>query len=215
MRAACSAGLALALSTVPAAAADPSGRYRLREGPDVASEIVLHSDGRFDYWLAAGALDEHAAGRWRATGQALKLETEPKPVPPRFVAGKPERVDGPVLEIRVTWPDGRAIAGVDLQVGFDDGEPVTGYTQTYGWRLSSDERRVPRWVQLAVPMHGLISARVPLATEAGNSQVFILEPNDLGVIEFGDIAVEQSEDGLVLHRGGAQLRYQRQPDKSR
>src|SRR4051794_34538740 len=94
----------------PALAKDAAvGRYRLTAGPDVAAELLLHEDGRFEYALAEGALDEHAAGRWVRRGETLVLTTSPRPVPPVFSAaprGAPAR-GAPTL--RVTWPNGRGI----------------------------------------------------------------------------------------------------------
>ena len=40
----------------------PAGHYRLAGGPDVASEILLRPDGRFQFFLMEGAVDEQAAG---------------------------------------------------------------------------------------------------------------------------------------------------------
>jgi hypothetical protein len=47
--------------------ADPSlaGHYYLRGVMEVGSELLLHADGRFEYMLAYGALDELASGAGR------------------------------------------------------------------------------------------------------------------------------------------------------
>ncbi|HYE27261.1 MAG TPA: hypothetical protein VEA61_03365 [Allosphingosinicella sp.] len=59
-----------------------AGYYRLVQEQDVASSLVLRPDGRFEYSLAAGALDERAEGRWSLADGLIVLATEPKPVPP-------------------------------------------------------------------------------------------------------------------------------------
>ena len=76
--------LALALIAAPASAQDSPfvGEYSLAEGPDVGGGLLIRNDGRFQYMLAAGALDERAEGRWEARGNTICLITEPKPVPP-------------------------------------------------------------------------------------------------------------------------------------
>lgn len=205
------AALALLLAH-PAPAAGPEGRYRAVGEPDVASELILQPDGRFRYALAAGAWDERAEGRWTVKGTRLRLVTEPEPVSPVFSAGAGEKTDDKRLTLKVDWPDGSGIAGVDLAVGFDSGAPIEGYTQYYGWTMPTRETRVPRWVRFAVPMHGLVSQRFPVDTEKVNALTFILTPNDLGVVDFKDRTLSY-EDGRIVMRGGeGSLTYERVED---
>jgi len=72
------------LTSQVADAASVVGRYRLHEGPDVASELVLLPDGKFEYFLMAGSLDEQSRGTWRVNGDTLQLTTMPKPVAGAF-----------------------------------------------------------------------------------------------------------------------------------
>ncbi|OAI31229.1 hypothetical protein A1351_06155 [Methylosinus sp. R-45379] len=72
--------LALA-TTLPAAeaagcgAGDPSlvGHYYLSGVMETGSELLLRPDGRFDYMLAYGALDEIASGCWSRQGDVVTL----------------------------------------------------------------------------------------------------------------------------------------------
>jgi len=204
------AAAALALFASAGEARGPAGRYRFEGQPDEASEIRLRPDGRFDYFMAAGALDERARGRWTKVGDRLRLITEPKPVPARFDLSAASRAAGAPLTVKVVSPGGGGIAGVDLRVGFAEGPPVEAYTQEDGWTLSAEERRAPRWVELAVAMHGLASPRVPIDPETANLLTFTLTPNDLGVLDFTAIPVELKGDRLLVHRGGGVLSYRRQ-----
>jgi hypothetical protein len=201
---------ALVLAAGAAAARGPAGDYRLEGQPDEASEIRLRSDGRFDYSMAAGALDERAQGRWTRVGDSLRLTTEPKPVPRHFDLAAAARAAGAPLTVKVVSPGGEGIAGVDLRVGFADGPAVEGYTQEDGWTLSGEEKREPRWIELAVAMYGLASPRFAVDPAAANALTFALTPNDLGVLDFSAIPVEMEGDRLLVHRGGGVLRYRRQ-----
>ena len=40
---------------------------------EVGSELLLHPDGRFEYMLAYGALDELASGCWTRSGATVTL----------------------------------------------------------------------------------------------------------------------------------------------
>ncbi|HEX8380269.1 MAG TPA: hypothetical protein VF619_06965 [Allosphingosinicella sp.] len=192
-----------------AAERSPAGIYRLVGEQDVASELILKRGGRLEYFLAAGALDERAEGRWSATGETITLSTEPRPVPPLFERGASSRTDGAALAVKVSSPAGSGIAGVDLRVGFDAGEPVEDYTQEDGWSLPVGDKRVPRWIELSVPMHGVSSPRFPIDLAAGNALAFTLVPNDLGVVDFTGVKVEIAGKALIVHRGAARLRYER------
>ncbi|MEO5494629.1 MAG: hypothetical protein ABIR08_11480 [Sphingomonas sp.] len=202
---------ALALFTSVAAFAQSSfvGDYRLADGPDVVGELILEADGRFQYALGAGALDEQAEGRWVEADGQVRLYTEPKPKPAVFAAGPQAATkDGP-LKLLVTWPNGRGIAGVDFTIGFDSGEAVTDYTQDYGWTMSRDERRIPRWLELREPIHGVASPRFAIDVGKGNALTFVLTPNDLGVVDFDGTVLERVGDRVVMHQRLGDLTFVR------
>jgi hypothetical protein len=190
----------------------PAGAYRLVGEQDVASGLRLGPDGRFQYFLSAGALDEQAEGRWQQRGGAIVLVTEPKPVPPAFERTSSAKTMAAPLKVRVSWPGGGGIAGVDLRIGLDDGAVLDGYTQEDGWSLPAAERRLPLWIELAVPMHAARSSRFPIDLKTGNALTFTLTPNDLGVFDFGGVRVEAAGKALIVHRDGARLRFERVED---
>lgn len=195
-------------SAAAAGELSPAGTYRLVGEQDAASGLALQSDGHFRYFLIYGALDEEAEGRWSFADGVVTLVTEPKPVPPVFVRGPSAKNEEAPLTVRVSWPDGRGVALVDLRIGFDEGPPVDGYTQEEGWSLPAEERRIPRWIELKVPMHDFLSPHFPIDVAAGNALAFTLTPNDLGKLDFDGIRVEVEPGALIVLRGGARLRYQ-------
>jgi hypothetical protein len=201
--------LLLALGSAAAARErSPAGTYRLVGEQDAASGLALKRNGHFRYFLIYGALDEEAEGRWSVADGVVTLVTEPKPVPPAFSRRPSAKSDSAPLTVRVSWPDGRGVALVDLRIGFDEGPPVDGYTQEDGWSLPAEERRIPRWIELKVPMHDFTSPRFPIDLAAGNALAFTLTPNDLGKFDFEGIRIEVEPGALIVLRGGARLRYQ-------
>lgn len=195
------------LAATAVSAAPPAGHYRLVGVHDAASELILYPDGRFEYGLAYGALDEQAQGRWTSDGKTVHLTTMPKPKPAVFSAGPAERNAGAPFTIKVTSPDGRGLAGVDFQLTFDNGDPVESYTQEYGWSLDPADKRTPRSITFALPMYGLKSQTFPVDAAQANQFTFILTPNDLGTIDFQNVPVTMEEDRLILHRDGGELTY--------
>lgn len=191
------------------ALADVAGHYRAAEGPDLASELDLASDGSFAYVLAAGALDERATGHWRLDGNVIRLTTDPRPVPPAFAAAAASQSEAAPLALSVTWPNGNGIAGVDFVIGFDSGDPVSDYTQQDGWRSAPTETRTPRWIALTEPINRIASPRFPIDASKGNALHFVLIPNDLGVFDFSESEIEPTADGLLLRRPDGRLRFVR------
>lgn len=192
-----------------ASAAEPVGLYQLAGGPDAAAEIVLRTDGSFEYFLAAGSLDEHAKGLWKADGRALHLTTLPKPVAAVFAAGAISASRDAPLILHVVDPNGSGIAAVDLRVGFDGGEEAEGYTQDYGWSLSPEDTRVPRWVEFELPIYQLRSQRFSVDLSKGNELSFVLTPNDLGVIDFANVRIDIEPGQLTMHRGAGVLTFKK------
>jgi len=203
--------LAAALLAAPAAAQDSSfvGEYGIAEGPDVGGGLLIRNDGRFQYMLAAGALDERAEGRWEARGDMVCLTTEPRPVPPAMSKGTPGEIDGAVPTILVTWPNGRTVAGVDFTIGFDSGTPIDGYTQYDGWTMPDHDTRIPRWVEVREPIYGITAPRFVLTEADGGKLHVIIEPNDIGVVDFEGACAEKTGRGLTLHRAEGDMRFVR------
>ena len=195
----------------PALAGDAAiGRYRAAEGPDVASELIIKPDGHFEYALAAGALDLQAKGRWVRNGDHVELFTEPKPVPPVFATATNGTTREEALTVLVSWPDGSGIAGINLLIGFAQGEPVDGYTQDYGWSLPAEEKRMPQWIELSLPMFGLVSPHFPIDVKNANALRFTLVPNDLGTVDFQGARVDVEGTRLTLQFEGDSFRYVRE-----
>ena len=201
----------LAAPAIPAAAQESPwvGEYSLAEGPDVGGGLLIRNDGRFQYMLAAGALDERAEGRWEIRGEAICLTTDPKPVPPAMEKGQLIEVEGAVPTLLVTWPDGEGVPGVDFTIGFDSGDPTEDYTQNYGWTMPDDDKRKPRWVELREPIYGITAPRYELTEADGGKLHVIIVPNDIGVVDFDGACAEKTERGLTLHRAEGDMRFAR------
>lgn len=194
----------------PALAKDAAeGRYRLDGGHDVAAELILHPGGRFEYALAEGALDEHAEGIWVRRGNTLVLTTQPKPVPPVFTTAPRGAPTPGAPTLRVTWPDGRGIPGVDFRIGFASGDPVSGYTQEDGWTLLPEEQRKPLWIELFEPIYRIASPRYPIDGTTAGTLNFVIVPHDIGTVDFAGTVAEVGPKDLLLHRAEGDMHFVR------
>ena len=62
--------------SIPAGAADQAalaGHYYLQGVTEVGSELLLKKDGRFEWMLSYGAVDQQASGDWRVAGEEVTL----------------------------------------------------------------------------------------------------------------------------------------------
>ena len=205
--------ITLAVSLASGAATQaPSlvGDYRLSEGPDAAGGLRITSDGRFQYGLSVGAMDERAEGRWEARGDAVCLFTDPAPVPPAFAKIAPVEVDGAVPTIFVSWPNGRGIAGIDFVIGFDRGDPIEDYTQVYGWTMPEGDTRVPRWIELSEPIYNIAAPRFELVAGDEGKLHARLVPNDFGVAAFDGACFRARDGAFTLTRPEGEMRFVRE-----
>ncbi len=203
--------LAAALIAAPATAQESpfAGEYSIAEGPEIGGGLLIRNDGRFQYMLAVGALDERADGRWETHGDTICLTTDPKPVPPAMEKGPLIEVDGAVPTLLVTWPNGRGIPGVDFTIGFDRGDPVEDYTQSDGWTMPEGDKRIPRWIEVREPIYDITAPRYELTAADGGKLRVIIVPNDIGVVNFEGACAEKTERGLTLHRAEGKMRFVR------
>ena len=212
------AAVAAAIAVVaPAEARSPySGRYRVAEGPDVAGGLELGADGRFRYFLSAGALDQHAEGNWTEIAGDIRLTTTPKPVPPSFARGPDatpeEGNNAPTLHVRLA--DGRDLAGIDFRLGLTTGSSLAGYTQAEGWSFEEAGDKKIAWVELVEPIYAVVSPRFTIDPPAVGGLVFVLTPNDIEIVDFQNNRFERRTDDFVLHFGERTLRMVREKEQS-
>lgn len=203
------AGLTLVATEASSA---QSGRYRMHASGEIASVLILNAGRSFSWSLTDARTDERAQGRWRRSGGAVLLTTEP-------AAGSLELVRESAwlsgewsLQVEVE-NEGVPIPGARLKVGFANGAPRHGITGAHGWRLSRHERRRPTWLRVELPTYGIRTMREPLFTREANSLRFQLQPVADGTVSFRDEPVVQRGKDLVLRCRGTDLVYERDPGK--
>lgn len=70
---ACASLLSLSIPAVAADQAALAGHYYLQGVTEVGSELLLKNDGRFEWMLSYGAVDQQASGDWRVAGEEVTL----------------------------------------------------------------------------------------------------------------------------------------------
>jgi hypothetical protein len=184
----------------PPVAVDPVvGDYSSMQ-MELAAGLRLQRDGTFEYALSVGSLDERARGRWKRVGGRIELVSDPRPVAPTIAANRIEKSPGGVFAIRLVAPNGLDIPGVDLRIDFDTGEPLESYVAGGPWMLPTGETRRPRFVTFSKKSYRIDSGPLPLRADAGTIAIFLLTPNDFGVVDLTGAYLEPDGDKLVLTR---------------
>lgn len=199
-------------SAAPSAAGDPHpaalvGEYDGHQ-MEMAVGIALKADGRFEYGLSYGALDEQAAGTWTADDGHVLLTSDPV-TPPRFAFLGQQKSAPDQLRIALDLPAGMSRQYFDLRLLFADGS-------ARDVQLGEDETQVPfvaanppAKALLALQIFQLASDPVTIDPAKGYQLAFRFEPNDLGKVDFRATPLERSGDDLLLERYGRSIRFRR------
>ena len=99
-------GQEAAQATAAAPAATLAGEYHLNGVMETGSGLLLHPDGRFEWFFSYGALDLAARGRWTRGGDGIDLAVDEMQFPPQVPEYRFERmhlrVDG--ADLVPSWP---------------------------------------------------------------------------------------------------------------
>lgn len=196
------------LVTSPSLGAVAPGTYDGSQ-TELATRLVLRADGRFQYALSYGALDEQAQGRWiEKEGQVL-LTTEPAPKPPRFgvVSDTPKQGDG--IEVALDDPELLQGSPLTMVVTYADAaEPVFVEAEENG-RLPVPAGKIVTSLVPDLPVFPIPLS--PYAVKPGGRRiVFRFEPNDIGTAGFAAEPLAIEDNALVMRRYDRVIRFEKE-----
>jgi hypothetical protein len=204
----------LAASAVPLSPAAQSlvGVYDGHQ-MEMAVGIELKADGRFEYGLSYGALDEQAAGRWTLSDGKVVLTSDPVTAP-RFILVSQKPAPAGTFEIALDVPKG-------MSAQYFEGMFVTAKGHGDQEQLRDDGPR--SWVidkadppikaMVALQMFELHGDPVAIDPAKGYSLRFRFEPNDLGKVDFRGTALTIDKGDLLLDRYDRHIRFHRSAEK--
>lgn len=205
----------LALVAAPARADAPLnphpanlvGTYDGRQ-MELAAALELGADGRFQYELAYGALDETATGTWRFDGSAVRLTSDPVDAP-RFVLVSQAKGKSGMLRITLDLPQGLSRQYFDAQVTFTDGTVDRRQFAEDGLQLPLRRGQAVRSVVLTLGVFSLASEPMAVDTPAGAELHVRFEPRDLGKVAFADAPLRLADGALLLDRFDRTVRFRK------
>jgi hypothetical protein len=198
---------AAAWPAVPAMAADgPAPGVYDGGQTEIAAQLRLGADGRFEYSLAYGALDEVAAGKWVADGACAVLTGDPVTRPQFTLVGTAKAKAGK-LGLELQPGEGMEAQYFSYVVLGPDGE--VAFDQLKDDRVSVDLHKAkgPLTVRILFPPYQLASDPVPVDPAGGQALTFRFDANDLGKVAFAGERLCDNGDGLELKRFGRTLHF--------
>lgn len=203
---------AIALFQAAAATPVPDTLVGIYDGSqmEMAAGLVLHDDGRFEYGLSYGALDEVSEGKWTASADAVTLHSDAVRAPVYSFTDMGAEKAG-LITAKLDAPAGmnpqyfsfllvgEGIDPIEHQVGAD-GETVMRY----------DSAHPPVAIRAILPVYDLVSQdfRVDLSKEGRRVHVRFT-PNDLGRVMFEDTVLPVTGDGLQMERFGRTITFRK------
>lgn len=179
---------------------------------EIAAGLELGSDGRFQYALSYGALDEEARGRWEVEGDRVVLTSDPV-TDPAFVLVAARPLGTRVVKLVLDLPAGMERQYFDARIGLSDGRSIERQFAEDGLEVALAAGRQALSVALMLKVFGLESPAFPLPRADGVEARLRFEPNDLGKVRFERQALTIEEGDLVLARHGRRIVFRRQAQR--
>jgi hypothetical protein len=193
--------------TAPANSSQLVGTYDGHQ-MEMAVGLELRADGRFNYGLSYGALDESASGTWRVDGNVVVLTSDPV-TPPKFVLIEQRPASDGKMHIVLDLPKGWTKQYFDADIGLADGRFVGG-------QLSDDSDAIPLApgdrpvsLRLVLGVYELRSGAFPLDGTPASRVHVRFEQNDLGKVAFAETPLRIDKGKLLLDRYGRSIVFRR------
>jgi hypothetical protein len=175
---------------------------------EIAAGLELRPDGRFNYALSYGALDEQATGRWTVSGDRVVLTSNPVVAPRLFLLSRGRGPEG-ILQVSLDVPKGVSRQYFDAMITDGNGQTQKVQLSEEGLSLPFGRAVPPTAVRLVLQIFRVASEPVRLDPSSGYAVQFRFEPNDIGKVDFRAEPLRMVNGELVLDRHGRTLRFRR------
>lgn len=166
--------------------------------------LRLQPDGRFDYMLAYGALDESASGRWSNDGDTVYLTSDPV-TPPKFsFIGQQPASDGKT-HLLLDLPRGWTRQYLDAEVGLADGRVAGGQLSDESDVIQLAPQDKPLSLRLRLGVYDIESDAFRLDGSTASTIHVRFDPNDLGKVAFARTPLHIVGKTLTFERYGRSI----------
>jgi len=181
-----------------------AGTYSGSE-PEVGTELRLESNGRFEYSLSYGALDETARGTWTADTTGIILTSDPVKAPVFQYLGY-EPGNGSELVVSLDAPQKLAMQLFSVFLLRPDGTVSEVPFEEASLQIPMTGAKVPTKIAVAFSIYQVASQPYDISPAVGSLR-FRFVPNDLGKVAFDHHRLPWDGDGFDLDRLGRMLHF--------
>jgi hypothetical protein len=209
-------GLAAVLSValaVLAAGAEASDTVRSLAGDydggqtEVAAGLRLGEDGRFDYFMSYGALDETSSGTWTVDEGRLVLTSDPVEAPAFELTASGEGA-GDAFHVTLELPPGLPTEAFSALVTLADGTRFASDFGSDGLNLELAPGEDVAAIMLALPIYEVRSEEFAVPPDTGR-MTFRFVPNDLGTVSFVQAVLPKRNGAFLLERFDRVLEFRK------
>lgn len=176
---------------------------------EVAAALYLGDDGRFEYAMSYGAVDETAAGTWTSDGDTVVLTSDPVQAP-AFELLAAEQAGGDAFHVDLELPASLPLEAYSALITLADGSAFAADFGADGLHLELAPQESVASIMLALTIFDLRSET--FAVPAGANRLrFGFTPNDLGKVPFNQAVLPMIDGAYVLERLGVELRFEKIP----
>ena len=193
--------------TAPAISSQLVGTYDGHQ-MEMAAGLELQADGRFDYGLSYGALDETAIGTWSVDGDHVLLTSDPV-IPPKFVLLEQIPAADRKTHLVLDLPKGWTRQYFDAEIGLADGRVVGGQLSDGSDAIPLAPGDRPVSLRLALGVYDLRSDAFRLNGTVASTIRIRFEQNDLGKVAFAKTPLRIDNGNLLLERYGRAIIFRR------
>ncbi|WP_157082759.1 hypothetical protein [Sphingomonas asaccharolytica] len=166
--------------------------------------LRLQPNGRFDYMLAYGALDESASGRWTSDHDTVYLTSDPV-TPPRFtLLGQQPASDGK-MHLILDLPRGWTRQYLDAEIGLADGRVAGGQLSDDSDVIQLAPNDKPVSLRVRLDVYDIASDSFHLNGSAASILHVRFDPNDLGKVAFAKTPLHITGKTLTFERYGRSI----------
>ena len=198
----------LALAMLTARGEDLAGHYVLQGVMEVGSELLLKSDGSFEYMLAYGAADYWAKGTWRHKDDSVVLTSaDRKEAPFRFLrseTGKPGKIC-----VWVLGKDGHGVENIQVALQTVD-QHFKATTTSDGAAVFPDVANA-RAVAFEVPVYSIKAGPFEIKS-SDNDFYFEINGDAITEVLFKDeeLAIDGKDLVMKYWNEGQSMHYEKQ-----
>ncbi len=189
--------IAIAIQIV--SAADLAGRYVLRGMGEAASELLLKSDGSYEFALTYGAADWDSKGKWIERDGIVYLNSDSQEQQPPFRLLHSHASKSGLVRIRIHTPQGGGVPNVEVGLFTNKGKHV-GSTDSNGVAAFSTSD-MPQSAAFRIRAYHLETELYEL-NHSHDNFTFVIDEDAVRFLRFTDERVTPKGDMLILHFWG-------------